>query len=62
MIARRIAAVTGLVLLCFLVAGGPRDVAAQAKPEGEMRYALYVMLINPYPWSAPLEEVRLRKP
>jgi len=21
-----------------------------------------LMLINPYPWSAPLEEVRLKKP
>jgi hypothetical protein len=42
------------------MAGLPRPASAQAKPEGEMRYALYV--INPYPWSAPLEEVRLRKP
>ena len=91
-------------LLCVLLVGGPvGDAAAQAKPEGEMRWALYVtlsaawldpaevigqltpfwvlyaihdawpsgvgprveepalMLINPYPWSAPLEEVRLRK-
>ena len=31
---------------------------AQGKPEGEMRWALYV--IDPRPWSAPLEEVRLK--
>ena len=93
------------VLLCTLAAGGPAT--AQSKPEGEMRWALYVtvspswfdpaevvgvltpfwilyaphdglvniwpsavgprvenaalMMINPYPWSAPLEEVRLKK-
>lgn len=33
--------------------------AAQSKPEGEMRWALYVTL-SPV-WSAPLEEVRLKK-
>ena len=44
---------TGLALLCFLVAAGPRDVAAQAKPEGEMRYALYVT-ISPL-WFDPGE-------
>jgi hypothetical protein len=27
------------------------------KPEGEMRG---LMLIDPYPWAAPLEDVRLK--
>jgi len=44
MLARRIAAVTCLVLLCALLAGGVPDAAAQAKPEGEMRWALYVTM------------------
>jgi peptide/nickel transport system substrate-binding protein len=52
MTARRIAAVT-LALLCLVVAGAPRDAAAQAKPEGEMRYALYVT-ISPQ-WFDPGE-------
>jgi peptide/nickel transport system substrate-binding protein len=55
MIARRIVVVTGLVLLCLLVVGGPRDAAAQAKPEGEMRFALYVT-ISPQ-WFDPGEAV-----
>ncbi|HKC99567.1 MAG TPA: hypothetical protein VKG20_16110 [Methylomirabilota bacterium] len=86
-------------------AGAQPKSTLQAKPEGEMRWALYVtlspvwfdpgefqgltvhervrfgpiwdyiwpsgvgprveepalMLINPYPWSAPLEEVRLKR-
>jgi peptide/nickel transport system substrate-binding protein len=94
-----------IVLACAVVAGGLADeAAAQTKPEGEMRWALYVTLSPvwfdpgelsgqitpfwflyalhdalvkpmpgnlmspslaeswPYPWSAPLEEVRLKKP
>ena len=35
---------TTLLLACALVAGLARDTAAQAKPEGEMRFALYVTL------------------
>lgn len=38
-----------------LVAGVPRQAAAQAMPEGEMRW------IDPSPWSAPVDDVRLRK-
>ena len=57
---RRLALGCAGLLGVLLMAGLPRPASAQAKPEGEMRYALYV--INPYPWSAPLEEVRLRKP
>src|SRR5712691_6020125 len=53
MIARRLAAVTSLALLCLLVAAGPRAAAAQAKPEGEMRFALYVT-ISPL-WFDPGE-------
>ena len=53
MIARRIVAVTCLVLLCLLIAGAPRHTAAQAKPEGEMRFALYVT-ISPQ-WFDPGE-------
>ena len=49
MIARRIVAVTCLAVLCLLVAGGIRDAAAQAKPEGEMRYALYVTITTAIP-------------
>jgi hypothetical protein len=84
----------GLTLVLALVVGGmlavgPGEATAHAKPEGEMRWAqqlihdrvrfaaIYdfiwpsgigprveepaLMLIDPYPWSAPLEEVRLRK-
>src|SRR5215813_14215235 len=53
MLARRIVAVTGLILLCALLAGGVGDAAAQAKPEGEMRWALYVT-ISPL-WFDPGE-------
>src|SRR5437762_13075214 len=53
MIARRIVAATCLVMLCLLAVGGPRDAAAQAKPEGEMRFALYVT-ISPQ-WFDPGE-------
>ena len=35
----------GVLLLCVLLAGGrPAEISAQAKPEGEMRWALYVTL------------------
>ena len=44
MTARRIVAVTGLTLLCLVVAEGVRAAAAQTKPEGEMRFALYVTI------------------
>ena len=44
MFTRRIVAVTCLVLLCALLASGVPDAAAQAKPEGEMRWALYVTM------------------
>jgi peptide/nickel transport system substrate-binding protein len=53
MIARRTVAVTCLALSCLLVVGAPRDAAAQAKPEGEMRFALYVT-ISPQ-WFDPGE-------
>jgi peptide/nickel transport system substrate-binding protein len=44
----------GVLLLCALVAGArPDEVAAQAKPEGEMRWALYVTL-SPL-WFDPAE-------
>jgi peptide/nickel transport system substrate-binding protein len=53
MTARRIVAVTVLSMLSLAVAAGPRDAAAQAKPEGEMRFALYVT-ISPQ-WFDPGE-------
>jgi peptide/nickel transport system substrate-binding protein len=53
MSARRIFAVTCLVLSCALLAAGVGDAAAQAKPEGEMRWALYVT-ISPV-WFDPGE-------
>jgi peptide/nickel transport system substrate-binding protein len=53
MTARRIVAVTSLAMSCLLIAGAPRDAAAQAKPEGEMRFALYVT-ISPQ-WFDPGE-------
>ena len=44
----------GVLLLCALLAGArPDEVAAQAKPEGEMRWALYVTL-SPL-WFDPAE-------
>jgi len=55
MIARRIGALTCLVLLCTSLAGAVPDAAAQAKPEGEMRWALYVT-ISPV-WFDPGEIV-----
>jgi peptide/nickel transport system substrate-binding protein len=55
MTARRSIAVTCLVLSCALLAGGALDAAAQAKPEGEMRWALYVT-ISPV-WFDPGEIV-----
>jgi len=37
---------TALLLTCALLAAGPRrEAAAQAKPEGEMRFAVYVSLV-----------------
>jgi hypothetical protein len=39
---------------------------AQTKPEGEMRFALHVTILpawlDPFPWAAPLEDVRLKRP
>jgi peptide/nickel transport system substrate-binding protein len=53
---RRIPALCGLFLVgLLLVAGAVDDVAAQAKPEGEMRWALYVTL-SPV-WFDPGEVV-----
>src|SRR5262249_54836588 len=53
MTARRIVAVTVLSMLSLAVAAVPRDAVAQAKPEGEMRFALYVT-ISPQ-WFDPGE-------
>ncbi len=51
----------GLVLLCALLAGGLFDsAAAQVKPEGEMRWALYVTL-SPV-WFDPAEVVGVITP
>src|SRR5882762_4937767 len=51
----------GLALLCALLAGAPSDeAAAQAKPEGEMRWALYVTL--PPLWFDPGEVVGVITP
>jgi peptide/nickel transport system substrate-binding protein len=50
---RRIAVFTCLFLLCASIAGGARAASAQAKPEGEMRWALYVT-ISPL-WFDPGE-------
>lgn len=59
----------------ILLVGASLDRAGtQHKPEGEMRWALYIwpsavgprvaepalLLIDPYPWSTPLEDVRLK--
>src|SRR5262245_28984925 len=55
MTVRPIVAVTCLVLSCALLVGGSLDAAAQAKPEGEMRWALYVT-ISPV-WFDPGEIV-----
>jgi peptide/nickel transport system substrate-binding protein len=51
---RRSFTLGGVLLLCALLAGAPSDeVSAQAKPEGEMRWALYVTL-SPL-WFDPAE-------
>jgi ABC-type transport system substrate-binding protein len=85
-----------LLLVCAALGGAPvSSASAQTKPEGEVRFALYVtlsplwfdpaevtptacdyvwpsgvgprvaepalMLIDPYPWVAPYEEIRLKK-
>ncbi|PYM33070.1 MAG: hypothetical protein DME15_12140 [Candidatus Rokuibacteriota bacterium] len=51
----------GLGLLCVLLAGAPSDdAAAQAKPDGEMRWALYVTL-SPA-WFDPGEVVGVLTP
>jgi peptide/nickel transport system substrate-binding protein len=110
---RRLALACLALLGALLAVALPGPAAGQARPEGEVRYALYVTLspvwfdpgevsgqltpfwilyalhdalvkpmpgnlmtpslaeswtvsadqnINPYPWSAPLEDVRLKKP
>ena len=52
----RIVAVACLFFLCVLVATGPvQDATAQAKPEGEMRWAMYVTLAPV--WLDPGESV-----
>jgi peptide/nickel transport system substrate-binding protein len=55
MSARRIVAVTCLIVWCVLLAGASSEATAQAKPEGEMRWALYVTL-SPV-WFDPGEVV-----
>src|SRR5204863_9296846 len=51
----------GLGLLCVLLAGAPSDdAAAQAKPDGEMRWALYVTLAPA--WFDPGEVVGVLTP
>jgi peptide/nickel transport system substrate-binding protein len=55
----------GLVLVLALVVGamltvGPREVTAQAKPEGEMRWALYVTLATQ--WLDPAEVIGVLTP
>ena len=49
------------VLSCVLLGGGlVQDAAAQAKPEGEMRWALYVTV--PPTWLDPAEVVGVITP
>ena len=47
--------VRGMVLSCLIAVAGPGFVAAQTKPEGEMRFALYVTLAPAWldPGEAP---------
>src|SRR5205823_5339975 len=46
--------ITVFLLTCALLAAGPRrEAAAQAKPEGEMRFAVYVSLVPS--WNDPGE-------
>ncbi|MGH7332000.1 MAG: ABC transporter substrate-binding protein, partial [Candidatus Rokuibacteriota bacterium] len=52
---RRIVTVTCLIVSCVLLAGAIYDATAQTKPEGEMRWALYVTL-SPV-WFDPGEVV-----
>jgi peptide/nickel transport system substrate-binding protein len=52
---------TALLVICALLAAGlPREAAAQAKPEGELRYAVYVTL-SPA-WFDPGEVVGVLTP
>jgi peptide/nickel transport system substrate-binding protein len=57
---RRLVLSIAVLLLTSVVAGGPRDVAAQARPEGEMRWALYVTL-SPQ-WFDPAEVIGVLTP
>src|SRR6185369_4552242 len=57
---RIVAMVLALVLCGGLLAGPPREAAAQAKPEGEMRWALYVTL-SPQ-WFDPAEVIGVLTP
>jgi len=56
MIWRRALAVSSLLVLCVVAAGGAvAPASAQSKPEGEMRFALYVTLAPV--WFDPGESV-----
>jgi peptide/nickel transport system substrate-binding protein len=57
---RALAVVLAFVLWAGGLAGGPRAAAAQAKPDGEMRWALYVTL-SPQ-WFDPAEVVGVLTP
>jgi peptide/nickel transport system substrate-binding protein len=57
---RRLALGLVFVLCSLLAAGPPREAAAQAKPEGEMRWALYVTL-SPQ-WFDPAEVIGFLTP
>ncbi len=57
---RSLALVLAIVLCGMLAAGATRGAAAQAKPEGEMRWALYVTL-SPL-WFDPAEVVGVLTP
>ncbi len=57
---RSLALVLTIALCGMLAAGPPRPAAAQAKPEGEMRWALYVTL-SPL-WFDPAEVVGVLTP
>jgi peptide/nickel transport system substrate-binding protein len=57
---RSIALAVVLVLATLITAGAPPDARAQAKPEGEMRWALYVTL-SPQ-WFDPAEVIGVLTP
>jgi len=57
---RRVAAATAILLGVLFSGGGPRAASAQAKPEGEMRWALYVTV--PPAWFDPADVVGVITP